>query len=92
MHFGPKKHKYHQFKVVLKLKLKAEMQKGVYFAKIGRLIRGKNEKGLFKCFKHIKYAGNYNNYKNIKYSTISTNLISTVYPLVSAGIQTSATL
>ena len=72
MHFGPKKHKY-QFKVVLKLKLKAEIQKGVYFAKIGRLIRGKNEKGLLKCLKHIKYAGNYNNYSNIKHSTISTN-------------------
>ena len=72
MHFGPKKHKY-QFKVELKLKLNSEMRKGVYFAKIGRLIRGKNEKGLFKCFKHIKYAGNYNNYNNIKHSTISTN-------------------
>ena len=57
----------------LKLKLKAEMQKGRYLVKNGRVIRVQNEKGLFKCFKHVNYAGNYYNYNNIKYLTISTN-------------------
>ena len=70
MHFGSKKHKY-QFKIGLKLK--AEMPKGVYFVKNNRVIRGQNEKGLFKCFKYVKFAGNYYKYSNIKYLTISTN-------------------
>ena len=71
MHFGPKKPKY-RFKIELKLKLKAEMQKGVYLVKNGAVIRVQNEKGPFRCFKHVKYVGNYCNY-NIKCLTISTN-------------------
>ena len=72
MHFGPKKPKY-RFKIELKLKLKAEMQKGVYLVKNGWVIRVQDEKELFKYFKHFKYAGNYYNYNNVKYLTISTN-------------------
>ena len=71
MNFGPKKPKY-WFKIEFKLKFKAEMQKEVYLVKNDREIRGQNEKGLFKCFKHVAYALNYYNY-NIKNLTIYTN-------------------
>ena len=54
------------------MKLKA-VPKAVNFVKNGKVIRGENETGLFKCFKLVKYARNYCNYKNIRYLTISTN-------------------
>ena len=89
--FWSNKPKY-RFNKELKLVLKAEMQKGVYLLKNGRVIRSQNEKEPLKYFKHVKYAGNYFNYKNIRYLTTSTNLINTVFPLISTRLQISATL
>ena len=57
----------------IQVEFKAEMQKEVYLVINDREIRGQNEKGLFKCFKHVTHAGDYYNYSNIKYLTIYTN-------------------
>lgn len=56
----------------LKLKLKAEVSKAVNFVKNGKAIRSQNKAGLFKSFKHVKYARIYYKYNHIKYLTIST--------------------